>query len=151
MTTTDVPVSDDITVLVVEDHRTMREAVAQSVDRTDGFAVTATAGSGGEALAALDAAPFDVVIVDLSLPDMSGNELIAAIRRSASRALCLVLSGHREPHYILDARAAGACGYVVKGRPREVVAALRAVVAGHEYFGAGVAPLSAPNDQASSE
>jgi DNA-binding NarL/FixJ family response regulator len=138
MTLAEPRANDDVTVLVVEDHRTMREAVAESVNRTDGFAVTATAGSGHEALAALDAAlaaaPIDVVIVDLSLPDMSGNELIAAIGRSPSQALCLVLSGHREPHYILDARAVGARGYVVKGRPREVVAALRAVAAGDEYF-----------------
>ena len=134
MTVTAVPAAHDVAVLVVEDHQTMREAVAQSVNRTEGFAVTATAGSGGEALAALDANQIDVVIVDLSLPDMSGSELIAAISRSASQALCIVLSGHREPHYIVDARAVGARGYVVKGRPREVVTALRAVVAGQEYF-----------------
>jgi DNA-binding NarL/FixJ family response regulator len=134
MTVTAVPAPDDVAVLVVEDHQTMREAVAQSVNRTDGFAVTATAGSGHEALAALDANPVDVVIVDLSLPDMSGSELIAAIGRWSSRVMCIVLSGHREPHYIVDARAVGARGYVVKGRPREVVAALRAVAAGDEYF-----------------
>jgi two-component system nitrate/nitrite response regulator NarL len=151
MTVTEVPTADDVTVLVVEDHRTMREAVAQSVNRADGFAVAATAGSGQEALAALDAGPIDIVIVDLSLPDMSGSELIAAIGRSSSRALCLVLSGHREPHYIVDARAVGARGYVVKGRPREVVAALRAVAAGQEYFRAGAERLATSTDQPSSE
>jgi DNA-binding NarL/FixJ family response regulator len=134
MTATVVPAAPDVAVLVVVDHQTMREAVALSVNRTDGFAVAATAGSGGEALAALDANRIDVVIVDLSLPDMSGSELIAAIGRSSSRAVCIVLSGHREPHYIVDARSVGARAYVVKGRPREVVKALRAVVAGDEYF-----------------
>lgn len=127
-----------VAVLVVEDHPVMRGAVAQSVDRTDGFTVVATASSGREALAALADTVVDLALVDLSLPDMSGTRLIAEIMRTSSHTRCLVLSGHREPHYVAEARDVGARGYIVKGNPREVAEALRAVVAGDEYFSYGI-------------
>ena len=79
----------------------------------------------------------DLVLVDLSLPDMSGTELIRETRRVSDRSRCVVLSGHREPHYVEGARGVGALGYVVKGRPREVTEALRAVASGNEYYSPG--------------
>ena len=131
-----VPVS----VLVVEDHAAMRGAVAESVDRTEGFSVAATASSGREALAVLAGVTIDIALIDLSLPDMAGTRLIGEIGRTSSHTRCLVLSGHREPHYVADARDVGARGYILKGHPREVADALRAVAAGDEYYTPGIGP-----------
>ena len=139
MTNADEPVAAPVSVLVVEDHPAMRDAVAQSVDRTDGFELAGTAASGHEALDALAIESADLVLVDLSLPDMSGADLIAEIGRSSARTRCVVLSGHREPHYVAGARAVGARGYVVKGRPHEVAEALRSVASGGEYYSASIA------------
>jgi DNA-binding NarL/FixJ family response regulator len=127
-----------VAVLVVEDHPVMRGAVAQSVDRTEGFAVVATASSGRDALRVLADTVVDLALVDLSLPDMSGTRLIAEIMTTSSHTRCLVLSGHREPHYVAEARDVGARGYIVKGNPSEVAEALRAVGAGGEYFSYGI-------------
>lgn len=139
MTRADEPVAPPVSVLVVEDHPAMRDAVAQSVERTAGFEVAGTVASGREALEALAVGSADLVLVDLSLPDMSGTHLIAKIVRSSARTRCVVLSGHREPHYVAGARAVGAKGYVVKGRPHEVVEALRSVASGGEYYSASIA------------
>lgn len=76
----------------------------------------------------------DLVLVDISLPQMNGAELIAIIRDRWPHLPCLVLSGHGETTYIERARNAGARGYLLKGTPYELPEAVRRILAGAEYF-----------------
>lgn len=80
-------------VLVVEDNRLVAEMIALSLRDRD-FIVGAVAGDGAEALAAARAQPFDVAVVDLELPDMSGLELLRALRRHLPKTRLVACSAH---------------------------------------------------------
>lgn len=121
-------------VLVVEDHTLMRTALVEAVERLEGFAVDASVGSAEEALALIEGDVPEILIVDLALPSMAGDELIELLMGRHPELRCLVVSGHREAHYARGALAAGARGYVVKGNPAEVSAAILAVCGGQTYL-----------------
>jgi DNA-binding NarL/FixJ family response regulator len=76
----------------------------------------------------------DLVLVDVSLPNMSGIELVAMIRQQMPQLRCLMLSGHNELEYVRRALAAGAWGYVTKGNPRVLLEAIQDVLAGETYL-----------------
>lgn len=124
-------------IYLVEDHSLMRQALQSSVEMLPGLVVCGAAASAEEALVAL-AAPggvaADVVLIDMSLPGMSGIELVQKLlaRRPALR--CLILSGHREPAYVEQALAAGAWGYVLKGYPQDITEAIAEVLDGNQYL-----------------
>ncbi len=121
-------------VVVVDDHAAMRDTMAECIDRLPGFRVIERLASAEATLQALDDAVPDLVVLDLSLPGMSGDELVAALRERAPTVACLVLSGHREAHYVSRAREAGARGYVLKGRPELLQAAVQEIAAGGTSF-----------------
>jgi len=121
-------------VMIVEDHDVMREALVDAVGRMSGFEVCASAASGEDALRARDRRAADIVLVDMALPGMTGSQYVAEVKRRRSDVSCVILSGHRERAYVERAFAAGAVGYVVKGRPDEIERALRTVAAGCEYL-----------------
>lgn len=122
-----------LTVMVVEDHDLMRETLIEVIDRMPGFEVCAGVASGEAALAAPACRRADIVLVDMSLPGMTGAEFVAEVLRRRPSVVCVMLSGHREPHYVERAFDAGARGYVVKGRPAEIEVALRTVADGEQY------------------
>jgi DNA-binding NarL/FixJ family response regulator len=122
------------TVLVVEDHDDLRDVLREAIDAIDGITVTGAARSAREALDLLASRHVDVAVIDMSLPDMSGDELIGHVRERAPATRCLVLSGHREPVYVARALSAGAHGYVLKGDPRELAASLRTIASGQSYL-----------------
>lgn len=134
------PVPSALRVLLVDDHTIVREGLKRILEGTgDGWVVTEE-GSGFQALARLQAAAFDVAVVDLSMPGMSGLELIGRIRRDWPRLPVLVLSMHAEEAYALRAFKTGANGYVTKDSPHEaLIEAVRKVAGGGVYVTANVA------------
>jgi DNA-binding NarL/FixJ family response regulator len=127
-------------VLIVDDHPILRHGIAQLVGREPDFDPCAEAGTIDEALALLAAQPIDVAIVDLSLEDESGMELIRKARARCPGLQCLVLSMHDERLHAERALRAGARGYLMKQEAtRKIVAALRQVRAGHIYLSEAVA------------
>ncbi|TAK88615.1 MAG: response regulator transcription factor [Aquabacterium sp.] len=127
-------------VLIVDDHPILRHGIARLVEREGDFAVCAEAGSIGEALEVLQRHPVDLVVVDLSLEDQSGMDLIRTVRSRHPQARCLVLSMHDERLHAERALRAGARGYVMKQEAtRKIVTALRCVRAGHIYLGEAIA------------
>jgi DNA-binding NarL/FixJ family response regulator len=122
-----------IRIYIVEDHRAMREMLADFLGRLPDLELCGMAGSGEEALLALPAAKPSVVLVDLSLPGLSGLDLIEEIR-ARSDCAAIVLSGHRDRSWVGQALAAGARGYVLKGNPREIPDAIRKVLDGRIYL-----------------
>ena len=88
-----------------------------------------------EALYKLEETPADLVLVDVSLPAMSGLELIEQLLEAQPHLRCLVVSGHNETIYAEQARRAGAQGYLLKmDAASQLVPAIRAVMDDRPYF-----------------
>ena len=122
-------------VLIVDDHPILRHGIAQMVAREDDMCVCGEAGSVSEALEFIATQPVDLAIVDLSLDDRSGMELIRTMRQRYPQVRCLVLSMHDENLHAERALRAGASGYVMKQEAtRKIIAALRRVRDGHIYL-----------------
>ena len=124
-----------IKVLIVDDHALVREGLRALLDRHDDLEVCGEAGSAAEALAlARDNLP-DVAVVDLSLREGSGMELIGDLRARSENIRILVSSMHDEKLYAERALEAGAMGYVHKQQgSRVVVDAIRSICSGELYL-----------------
>ena len=124
-----------IRVLVVDDHAVVREGIRGVLAATPGFDVVGEAGDGAEALKLAEEQRPDVVVLDLTMPGMSGLEATAALRRQSTNVRVLILSMHDHPEYVLQAVRAGAHGYVLKdATPDELRTAVRTVYQGSDYF-----------------
>jgi len=119
-------------ILIVDDHPLLRNGLAKIIDQQADLAVCGEAEDFRGALAAVAAAKPDAAIVDLTLEDGNGLDLIHDIHVRRPELPLLVLSMHHENLYAERAVRAGARGYVMKHEPvARVVAALRKVLAGH--------------------
>jgi DNA-binding NarL/FixJ family response regulator len=127
-----------IRVFIVEDHPVMRKMLAEIVERVGGTSVTGVAGSAEEALLSIPASGADLVLVDLSLPGMSGVDLVRELRRVLPETACLMVSGHIELPYVVQALEAGARGYILKGRRADLSRAIPACARGATFLSAPV-------------
>ena len=127
-------------LLLVDDHTIVREGLKRILEaHCDGWQV-AEASSASQALENLRLQPFDVLIVDLSMPGMSGLDLIRRVRDDHPSMGILVLSMHAEEQYAMRSFKAGANGYVTKdSAATELVAAVRKVATGGAYVTASLA------------
>jgi DNA-binding NarL/FixJ family response regulator len=117
-------------VLIVDDHQPVRRSVRAVLERALGDGVFGEAGGGAETLALVQQQEWDLVLLDLSLPDGSGLEILRQLRRLSPATPVLVMSMHDEAQYGAAARAAGAAGYLAKGGdPAALAAAVRRVLA----------------------
>jgi len=116
-------------VLIVDDHERVRRGVREALERTLGGGSFGEADSAAEALRRAEAEPWDVVLLDVSLPDRGGLEALRDLRRVRPALPVLVMSMHPEEQYGPAARAAGAAGYLPKGSdPEAIASAVRAAV-----------------------
>lgn len=130
-----------VRVLVVDDHPIWRDGTARYLAEA-GFTVAGTAGSGAQALRIAAAVMPDVVLLDLNLPDLPGDEVIRGLLAAVPLTRVLMLSASGERQDVLDAVTAGAVGYMLKSaRIDEIVAAVRATAAGQPVFTPGLAGL----------
>jgi DNA-binding NarL/FixJ family response regulator len=127
-------------LLLVDDHTIVREGLKRILENThDGWSLTEES-SGFQALERLRHSKFDIAIVDLSMPGMSGLELIRRIRADDPHLPVLVLSMHAEEEYALRAFKIGANGYITKDSPaEELIKAVRKVLSGGAYVTASLA------------
>jgi DNA-binding NarL/FixJ family response regulator len=134
--------TEHLRVLVVDDSELFRTGL-QALLLSEAFEV-ANAASGEAALGQLAAFRPDVVVMDMGMPDMSGNEATRRILEAAPDTFVMVLTGS-EGADVLEAIRAGASGYQLKGADlSDIVKAIRATAAGHSPFAAQVAgPLVA--------
>jgi len=122
-------------ILVVDDHAVVREGLKRIVDECGEFTVTAEAGNVAAALRCIRTQRFDVVLLDISLPERTGLELLNTIKKEFPRLRVLVLSAYREDHYAVRAFKEGADGYLNKEAASEsLIGALRKVAAGGKYL-----------------
>jgi DNA-binding NarL/FixJ family response regulator len=124
-----------IRIAVAEDQRLIRELLAGVLGREPGFEVVAQAGNGQEAITLAQATHPDILVLDVSLPDMDGMEVARTLRKSEPDTSIVALSIHEEPYFVQQMLQAGAEGYVVKsGAVEELVQAIRAVDEGRMYL-----------------
>ena len=92
-----------IRVIVVDDHAVVREGIRTVLDQAEGVTVVGEAATGEEALAAVSALRPDVVVLDITMPGLSGLEVAERVREEAPATRVLILSMHDHPEYVLGA------------------------------------------------
>ncbi|HYN81723.1 MAG TPA: response regulator transcription factor [Gemmatimonadaceae bacterium] len=131
---------DMIRVLIVDDHAVVREGIRHVLSSDPDFEVVGEAAGGELGVTLAESLKPDVVILDLSMPDLPGLEAARRIRAQLPRTALLVLSIHDHQEYVLRSIEAGAQGYLRKdSSPRELRNAIRAVYEGSTFFSAPVA------------
>jgi DNA-binding NarL/FixJ family response regulator len=127
-------------VFIVDDHPLVREWLTNLINQQSDLAVCGESESAAEAFGAIGACRPEVAIVDISLKDSSGLELIKNLKETCPEVAVLVLSMHEESHYAERALRAGARGYVMKRETtRKVIEAIRRILEGKIYVSAGLA------------
>ena len=117
MLRTSLPREETMTVrvLVVDDHPAFRKALTSALGMVDGFEVAGEAGGGVAACEGAEELQPDVVLMDLSMPDLSGIDAMKEIHRSKPDLPVVILTAHADPGVEKEARAAGASGFLAKG------------------------------------
>lgn len=132
-----------IKTLIVDDHPIIRKGLKQIVEE-EGDIVLGEAGNGGEALKKMQAEKWDVVILDISMPERSGLDLLQTMKRQWPERPILILSVHPEDQYAIRTFKAGASGYMTKeSASEELIRAIRHIHAGGRYVSAKVGELLA--------
>lgn len=127
-------------ILIVDDHEVLRDGVKRIFDKQSGGAVFGEAGTAHEALALVREQVWDVVVLDLSLGDRSGLEVLKELKQIRPKLPVLILSMHSEKQFARRAFKAGAAGYITKDSPRaELVTAINKVIGGEKYVSLSLA------------
>jgi DNA-binding NarL/FixJ family response regulator len=135
-----------ITLILADDHRIFRDGMASLLADTGFIEVTGEASNGRELLALLAQQSPDVVMVDVTMPEMSGLEVTEQITCRYPGVKVLILSMHNSEEFVMNALKAGAMGYLPKDTSREeLLEAIVSVAGGTEYFGKGIGDLFLKN------
>ena len=133
-----------IRIAIIDDHAIVRAGLRQFFSEQVDLTVVAEAANGRDAIDIVRKGDVDVILMDLSMPDQSGVDALAAIKARAPDLPVLILSGFPEEHYATTLLRQGASGYLNKDcDPEEIVKAIRTVYRGRKYITAGVAELLA--------
>jgi len=124
-----------IKVMITDDHAIVRQGLKQILSETDDISVTGEAENGFQALKLVRQYGFDVILLDISLPDRNGIEVLKQIKKEYPSMAVLMLSMHNESEFALRALKGGASGYLNKqSAPAQLVTAIRTVASGHKYI-----------------
>lgn len=127
-------------VLIADDHVIVREGVRMILAKERDIEVVGEAGDGEEALQLVESARPDVVIMDISMPGMSGIEATQKVRERHPKVSVLALTMHEDESYVFQLLRAGAAGYVLKrAAAQDLVQAVRAAARGEAFLYPSVA------------
>jgi two-component system invasion response regulator UvrY len=122
-------------ILIVDDHEVLREGVKRVFDKQPGTATFGEASTLQEAQRLVREQDWDIVVLDISLGDRSGLEVLKELKQIRPRLPVLILSMHSEEQFARRALKAGASGYITKDSPRaELVKAVDKVMSGGRYI-----------------
>ena len=122
-------------LLVVDDHEIVRAGIKQLLSDQGEFIVAGEAASGDEAVKMVREANWDVVLLDISMPDMDGIAALTLIRRIKPDLPVLILTMHPEDHFAVNLLRAGANGYLCKDCSAEMlVGAIKTVASGRRFI-----------------
>ena len=129
-----------IRALVADDHAVVRRGLKDLFGESGDIVVEGEATSGQELLDQVEQKPWDVVVLDINLPDRNGLDLLGEVKRRNPDLPVLILTMYAEEHYAVRAMRAGAAGYVTKeSAPEELIQAVRKVVNRGRYVSPGLA------------
>ncbi len=140
-------------VLIADDHAMMRTGLRHYLEQDRSIDPIAETGSGEETLQQLRNGQWDLVILDINMPDRSGIDILRHIRAGHPNTRVLVMSGFSEKQYAINVLRAGAFGYLAKDQaPEEFMRAVHTVLAGRRFVSATlsemlVSALDEPTDQ----
>ncbi len=128
-------------IMLADDHAIVRQGVRQLLINHGVAREVVEADNGAQALMGVDAGqPFDVVLLDISLPDMNGVEVLKRMKRRAPRTPVMMFSMFREDQYAVRSLKAGASGYLSKTvTAAQMIDAIRQVAAGRKYVSPALA------------
>ena len=124
--------------MLVEDHAVLRGILQEYVTNMAQVASCRTTANAEDALEDVAQSEPDLMLIDLSLPGMSGIDLVRKLRKSHPELRCAILSGHRSLSYARQAMDAGARGYLLKGDPSEIERGVAAIVDGRRFVSKGL-------------
>jgi two-component system, NarL family, invasion response regulator UvrY len=123
-----------IKILVVDDHPIIRQGIIRIIEDMPDVGVTGEAGSGKEVFEKLRVNDFDLVILDISMPDINGLDIMIELKKTKPNLPVLILTMHPERNYAIKMFKAGASGYLTKDKaPYELVEAIRTVTGGKKF------------------
>lgn len=129
-----------LNLLLVDDHQMLIEGIKTLLRGEPDLRVAAEANSGAAALDILGSTPIDMALLDINMPQMSGIELCAEIRRRHPQIRMLALSMFEDYTSVQAMLQAGASGYILKNTSKtELLEAVRRIASGHTYFTSSVA------------
>ncbi|MCZ6632217.1 MAG: response regulator transcription factor, partial [bacterium] len=129
-----------IHALIADDHTIVREGLKQILSETTDITVADVASTGQEVIEKVRANTYDVVLLDISMPDKTGLEVLKQIKTEHPDLPVLILTMYPEAQYAIRALRAGASGYLIKeSTPDELVKAVRTVSEGRRYVSASLA------------
>lgn len=129
-----------IRVFITDDHAIVRQGLKQILADTRDISFAGEADTGAAAIRGVRDTPCDVVLLDISLPDRNGIDVLKQLKREHPKLPVLMLSMHMEREFAIRALKAGASGYLTKqSAPMQLVAAIRRVSAGKKYITPGMA------------
>jgi DNA-binding NarL/FixJ family response regulator len=128
-----------VRILLVDDHRMVREGLRAVLEKHEGYGIIGEAGGGREAVGLARALTPDVVVMDVAMSDLNGIEATRQICANVPRARVIALSSYCDRRYVAAILAAGAYGYVLKeSASDELCRAVDAAMSGHRYLCAEV-------------
>jgi two-component system, NarL family, response regulator NreC len=121
-------------ILLVDDHAVLRTGLRLLLDAQPDLTVVGEAGNGSETLALAAQLQLDLILLDLSMPELGGLEVLPLLRKACPSARILILTMHDDKGYLKQALRAGASGYILKKAvDSELLSAVRAVMRGDIY------------------
>lgn len=126
---------DKLRILLAEDHETVREGIKLIIDSQDDMEICGEAGDGREAIRLAQELAPDVLVMDVSMPELNGLKAAAKLKRIAPAIKILTLTRHTDEAYLQELLQAGVSGYVLKqSAASELLRAIRAVAGGANYL-----------------
>lgn len=121
-------------ILIVEDHKVYASALLRLLSANPELQIVAVSETAEQALEQLTGARVDLVLADISLPTMSGIDLITVLNQRYPNLPSAILSGHLSADYVRRAMEAGAHGYLVKDNPSGILEGIQKILAGETYI-----------------
>lgn len=133
--------SEKLTIVIVDDHPLFREGLKTIIGRNRHYEVVGEAGSGREGLEMAYKTKPDLMMIDLSLPDMNGIQLTRELRKQLPATAIIIITMHAKVDYIAEAFQAGATGYVIKESAAEgLMKGIETVSKGDYFLDSAVSP-----------
>lgn len=126
---------DPIKLMLVDDHEVVRTGLRSFLETQGDLTVVAEASDGNEAIEKAQETQPDIILMDITMPNMDGLEATRQLKETCPSCLVLALTVHDDKQYFMEMLAAGASGYITKhAAADELVNAIHTVAAGHIYL-----------------